>query len=86
MELLSGHEKIITKSRISLNAGTLKQGFTVYAYELMFYIPKISYSGTALVLCTIYESLSAPYWACSIPRTISAAPGPRYGNGAELQG
>jgi hypothetical protein len=29
MELLSGHEKIITKSGISLNAGTLNQGFTV---------------------------------------------------------
>jgi hypothetical protein len=27
-ELLSGHEKIITKSSISLNAGTLNQGFT----------------------------------------------------------
>jgi hypothetical protein len=31
MELLSGHEKIITKSRISLNAGTLNRGFTVIA-------------------------------------------------------
>jgi hypothetical protein len=29
MELLSGHEKIITKSRISLSAGTLNLGFTV---------------------------------------------------------
>jgi hypothetical protein len=29
MELLSGHEKIITKSGISLNAGTLNRGFTV---------------------------------------------------------
>jgi hypothetical protein len=29
MELLSGHEKIIIKSGISLNAGTLNQGFTV---------------------------------------------------------
>ena len=29
MELLSGHEKIITKSEISLNAGTLNWGFTV---------------------------------------------------------
>jgi hypothetical protein len=28
MELLSGHEKIITKSGISLNVGTLNQGFT----------------------------------------------------------
>jgi hypothetical protein len=28
MELLSGHEKI-TKSGISLNAGTLNRGFTV---------------------------------------------------------
>jgi hypothetical protein len=27
MELLSGHEKIITKSGISLNAGTLNRGF-----------------------------------------------------------
>jgi hypothetical protein len=32
MEILSGHEKIITKSGISLNAGTLNQGFTVYHY------------------------------------------------------
>jgi hypothetical protein len=32
MELLSGHEKIITKSRISLNAGTLNQGFTVHLF------------------------------------------------------
>jgi hypothetical protein len=30
MELLSGHEKIITKSGISLNVGTLNQGFTVF--------------------------------------------------------
>jgi hypothetical protein len=30
MELLSGHEIIITKSRISLNAGTLNRDFTVY--------------------------------------------------------
>jgi hypothetical protein len=29
MELLSGHEKIITKSGISVNAGTLNWGFTV---------------------------------------------------------
>jgi hypothetical protein len=29
MELLSGHEKIITKSGISLNAETLNRGFTV---------------------------------------------------------
>jgi hypothetical protein len=29
MALLSGHEKIITKSGISLNAGTLNRGFTV---------------------------------------------------------
>jgi hypothetical protein len=31
MELLSGHEKIITKSGISLKAGTLNRGFTVIA-------------------------------------------------------
>jgi hypothetical protein len=30
MELLSGHVKIITKSGISLNAGTLNRGFTVF--------------------------------------------------------
>jgi hypothetical protein len=30
MELLSGHEKIITKSRISLNAGTLNRDFTIF--------------------------------------------------------
>jgi hypothetical protein len=33
MELLSGHEKIITKSWISLNAGTLNRGFTVSYFE-----------------------------------------------------
>jgi hypothetical protein len=33
MELLSGHEKIITKSGISQNAGTLNRGFTVTAFE-----------------------------------------------------
>jgi hypothetical protein len=32
MELLSGHGKIIIKSGISLNAGTLNQGFTVFFY------------------------------------------------------
>jgi hypothetical protein len=32
MELLSGHKKIITKSGISLNAGTLNRGFTVYEF------------------------------------------------------
>jgi hypothetical protein len=32
MELLSGHEKIITKSGISLNAGTLNRGFTVTSF------------------------------------------------------
>jgi hypothetical protein len=34
-ELLSGHEKIITKSRISLNAGTLNRGFTVCMMEIV---------------------------------------------------
>jgi hypothetical protein len=29
-ELLSGHEKIITESGISLNVGTLNRGFTVF--------------------------------------------------------
>jgi hypothetical protein len=33
IELLSGHEKIITKSRISQNAGTLNLGFTVVVYR-----------------------------------------------------
>jgi hypothetical protein len=37
MELLSGHEKIITKSGISLNAGTLNQGFTVI-FMGVFYV------------------------------------------------
>jgi hypothetical protein len=32
MELLSGHEKIITKSGISLNAGTLNRGFTAFGF------------------------------------------------------
>jgi hypothetical protein len=30
MELLSGHEKIISKSGISLNAGALNPGFIVF--------------------------------------------------------
>jgi hypothetical protein len=30
MELFLGHEKIITKSGISLNVGILNQGFTVH--------------------------------------------------------
>jgi hypothetical protein len=34
MELLLGHEKIITKSGISLNAGTLNLGFTVFKLEV----------------------------------------------------
>ena len=34
MELLAGHEKIITKSGISLDAGTLNQGFTVCVWEM----------------------------------------------------
>jgi hypothetical protein len=29
MELVSGHEKIITKSGIAINVGTLNWGFTV---------------------------------------------------------
>jgi hypothetical protein len=35
MELLSGHEKIITKSGISLNAGTLNRGCTVHIKEII---------------------------------------------------
>jgi hypothetical protein len=36
MKLLSGHEKIITKSGISLNAGTLNRCFTVYSESCQF--------------------------------------------------
>jgi hypothetical protein len=36
MELLSGHEKIITKSRISLNEETSNRGFTVCCNEFGF--------------------------------------------------
>jgi hypothetical protein len=36
MELLSGHEKKITpKSGISLNAGTLNRGFTVFVKNFL---------------------------------------------------
>jgi hypothetical protein len=35
MELFSGHEKTITKSGISLNAGTLNRGFTVFPIKLL---------------------------------------------------
>jgi hypothetical protein len=37
MELLLGHEKIITKSGISLNAGTLNRGFTVCSLNFGIY-------------------------------------------------
>jgi hypothetical protein len=33
MELSSGHEKIITKSGILVNAGTLNRGFTALLFE-----------------------------------------------------
>jgi hypothetical protein len=36
MELLSGHEKIITKSGISLNVGTLNRAFTVKVTKSVF--------------------------------------------------
>jgi hypothetical protein len=37
MELLSGHEKIITKSGISLNGGTLNRGFTVFVVLVIYF-------------------------------------------------
>jgi hypothetical protein len=40
MELLLGHEKIITKSGISLNAGTLNRSFTVVAFHDFATVPK----------------------------------------------
>jgi hypothetical protein len=42
MELLLGQEKIITKSRISLNAGTLNQGFTVFTFRFWLTVGKRS--------------------------------------------
>jgi hypothetical protein len=45
MELLSGHEKIITKSAISLNAGTLNRGFTVFRDTICTCIGQVT-SGT----------------------------------------
>jgi hypothetical protein len=47
MELLSGHEKIITKSGISLNAGTLNRDFTVHVLA-MFSHPQAEYNYTVL--------------------------------------
>jgi hypothetical protein len=44
MELLSGHEKIITKSGISLNAGTLNRGFTVTPWHWSFPLQVDTYS------------------------------------------
>jgi hypothetical protein len=41
MELLSVHEKIITKSGISLNAGTLNWGFTVFPAYMKTQIPAV---------------------------------------------
>jgi hypothetical protein len=38
MELLSGHEKIINKSGISLNAGTLNLGFTVFCLSSAYHM------------------------------------------------
>jgi hypothetical protein len=40
-ELLLGHEKIITKSGISLNAGTLNRGCTVL-YKMCMYFKDLS--------------------------------------------
>jgi hypothetical protein len=48
MELLSGHEKIITKSGISLNAGTLNRGFTVY--NLRSWWPLYTFQAYILIL------------------------------------
>jgi hypothetical protein len=54
MELLSGHEKIITKSRISLNAGTLNRSFTVCVKTLeLKNVMSVSYTDT-----TIFTELS----------------------------
>ena len=39
MKLLSGHEKIITKPGISLNAGTLNRGFTVLYTQALYTSP-----------------------------------------------
>jgi hypothetical protein len=41
MELLSGHDKIITKSGISLNARTLNRGFTVLVKRAMQSLHKL---------------------------------------------
>jgi hypothetical protein len=51
MELLLGHEKIITKSGISLNAGTLNRGFTVYTGHMTIL-------RLAIVIVTCYSRAS----------------------------
>jgi hypothetical protein len=53
MELLSGHEKIITKSGISLNVGTLNRGFTVFYLILtnIEFVEQISVKSSSIKFC-----------------------------------
>jgi hypothetical protein len=62
MELLSGHEEIITKSGISLNARTLNRGFTVFnIYVLKLEVCYFTCSNTkrstvhCMSLCVYYR-------------------------------
>jgi hypothetical protein len=54
MRLLSGHEKIITKSGISLKAGTLNRGFTVIFMKFVLNIFEV------LSLYNFYELCLLP--------------------------
>jgi hypothetical protein len=74
MELLSGHEKIITKSGISLNAGTLNRGFAVSATFKMLlkafvFIKVICLQPftdpTGCLLHVITEDQAEPIWVAS---------------------
>ena len=51
MELLSGHEKIITKSGISLNAVTLNRGFTVLLYNVSTFLIAFEHTSVYVMIC-----------------------------------
>jgi hypothetical protein len=53
MELLSGHEKIITKSGISLNAGTLNRGFALFSFQGLIDLSFLLYFELSLTVMII---------------------------------
>jgi hypothetical protein len=81
MELLSGHEKIITKSGISLNAGTLNWGFTVVYYGRLQPESNVSIVSVLVpLLFPVYNVwfYTLPHWSnliCSILVHITPSQG-----------